>query len=173
MYRILSLVLCLILAGCNDDGGVWPDFSTAQVNAPEPAVQLVQAAPAIPAPPVIESPSEGSQLDDVVILDDVVMPVEETFPVLVFSYLASYFDPYQSAEYASDMQRFHRAQVYSPFADRSLDWFGEQKSHEYETVVGLFTEWDEVPDYDADILRDANGNRLYFNFACTGSKCTP
>jgi len=185
MYRLFSLALCLIMAGCNSEDSSGPGVAVAQANAAAPMALRAQAPPVIESPsqnslvpPVVESPSEYSVVDDSVMeppdepppAPEVPPPGPTSFPVLIFSYLADYFDRYHG-DRSAHMARFHRAQVYSAFAHRLLAWFGRERSLEHETAVGVRTDSAELPAFDPNILRDGEGKRLYFDDGCTGSQC--
>ncbi len=76
----------------------------------------------------------------------------------------------QVAEFFRD--HYHRAQVYSPYADRILSVFAAEHGYEYEAAFGIKESWAQWPELQAYILRDAQGNRLYMDFACNGTRCS-
>ena len=93
--------------------------------------------------------------------------------LLFYTDMQSDFDQYVVEENAAFFnEHYHRAQMYSPFADRALDWFGRERAHEYEAAIGSKDTWDDWVAYEPYILRDADGNKLFFNFACSGGTCT-
>lgn len=188
MLRFLALAVCLALTGCMEESS---DSGRAVAAVQEaPSTDAANAARTEVALPILAAssaePEDGTLASPLLPPPDEILPPPSpeapapeppasgptANPVLVFSYLRAYFDPFHDAAHAADMQRFHRAQVYAPFADRSLDWFGRDKGLEYETAVGIRTNADSLPDYDPYILRDAQGRRLFFDFACNGSQCT-
>ncbi|MGI9331489.1 MAG: hypothetical protein ACR2QB_12335, partial [Gammaproteobacteria bacterium] len=185
MYRVLSLALCLVLAGCNSDDAAGPNPAVARVNAVAPTALRAEAPPVIAspsqdslAPPVMSSPSAHS-----VVNDNQMEPTDEpadespdkppldpsSFPVLIFSYLASGFDPHHGEDDDDrdddddddDREHFHHKQAYSAFAHRLLAWFGRDKSMGQENGVGIHADLNELPAYAASILRDTNGKHLY------------
>ncbi|MGI9329520.1 MAG: putative glycoside hydrolase [Gammaproteobacteria bacterium] len=190
MYRVLSLALCLVLAGCNSEDTAGPAAPVAQVNAVEPVALRVEAPPVIAspsqdslAPPVMASPSEYSVVNDV-LMEPPDEPADESpdkpplnpssFPVLIFSYLMSGFEPHPGEpddDDEDDREQSHHKQAYSAFAHRLLGWFGRDRSMEQENQVGMHTDLNELPAYASSILRDTNGNRLYVDSGCTTSQC--
>ena len=93
--------------------------------------------------------------------------------VLLFTDMRSDFDPYLVEENAPFLnEKLHRAQMYAPYADRALDWFGRERGQEYEVAMGAQPQYSDFDDFRAYILKDSGGARLYFPFACTGLVCS-
>ncbi len=219
MYRILSLGLCLALAGCNDDNSLDGGNAVAEANS------AWLTALSVNEPMVIESPSEPSLVDDTAPpiadepMDDpeepapqepipdpspVILPPAEQppaeespaeqppaeespteepppvvegqaapYPLLFWTDMQTHFNEWQSSTSPSTQQFFRDhytvGQVYRPFADRSLDWWGKDHAIEYEAATGSKSGWPDFADYEPFILKDADGRRLFFNFACDGA----
>lgn len=91
---------------------------------------------------------------------------------------SSEFDSVLSSASPADQefmqQNYWRMRGYAPFFNQALGW--APPAHFYKDLYALYRNdaKDEVlmtahPDW---VLRDANGNRLYIQFACGGGSCT-
>ena len=98
--------------------------------------------------------------------------------LLLYTDMQSSFDPWETraanepeiAQFFNE--HYHRAQLYSPFTDQLLPVFAKEHGYEYEAAFGIKESWAQWSELQPYILRDAQGNRLYMDFACDGARCS-
>ncbi len=66
---------------------------------------------------------------------------------------------------------YARMRTYAPYFDSRLSWFSNAWT--YKDAYAIYTGEALATQHPEWILRDANGNKLYVQFACNGSSCTP
>jgi Hypothetical glycosyl hydrolase family 15 len=65
---------------------------------------------------------------------------------------------------------YSRMRTYAPYFDSRLNWFSNAWT--YKDAYAIYTGEALATQHPEWILRDANGNKLYVQFACNGSSCT-
>jgi len=65
---------------------------------------------------------------------------------------------------------YARMRTYAPYFDSRLSWFSNAWT--YKDAYAIYTGEALATQHPEWILRDANGNKLYVQFACNGTSCT-
>ncbi|HEX5910703.1 MAG TPA: putative glycoside hydrolase [Thermoleophilaceae bacterium] len=75
-----------------------------------------------------------------------------------------------AGEQESMRNRFWRMRTYAPYFDARLSWYKDAWT--YKNLYAIYSDDAEAEAHSDQILKDANGNRLYIPFDCDGQKCT-